>query len=255
MLRGIPEGDCPSLYALPAPTPGTLPAPAGVEQPTHVHITSGNPFGTWMQVGKYSDGAPRTPGEWAPMQPCLRSRPRLGGCGRCVDRGQTYAAKQFADPVKNRTLLWSWAYVKPNSSMALLRVVTWNRELSQLEFAPLEEQAQLRGSVLAQAANVTVVAGQEYPLGAWTGGPSCSMLATAFTAPVEHESLYSLGKRTLYNGKPLFVYILKNKPRRLEKRLTFVPRNDDKCAQARATAARSRWSFGCHPTPLASVWS
>jgi sucrose-6-phosphate hydrolase SacC (GH32 family) len=170
VLRGIPEGDCPSLFGLPAPTPGTLPAPAGADQPTHVHVTSGNPFGTWMQVGNYSHGAPHTPGEWAPLRPCLTNKPRLGGCGRSIDRGQTYAAKQFADPVNNRTLLWTWAYVRPNSTMALLRVITWNRELSQLEFAPLEEQAQLRESVLAKAANATVVAGQEFPLGTWTGG-------------------------------------------------------------------------------------
>ena len=169
-LRGVPEGDCPSLLPLPAPTPGVGPAPAGVDQPTHVHITSGNPFGTWMMVGNYSDGAPRTPGKWTSLERCLASTPRLSGCGRCIDRGQTYAAKQFADPVKNRTLLVTNANIQPNMSMALLRVMTWNRELSQLEFAPLEEQALLRESVLAQAENVTVVVGQEQPLGAWTGG-------------------------------------------------------------------------------------
>ena len=199
VLHGIPEGDCPSLFLLPSPTPGTLPAPAGVEQPTHVHITSGNPFGTWMQVGKYSDGAPRTPGEWAPLQPCLTSKPRLGGCGRNVDRGQTYAAKQFADPVKNRTLLWTWAYVRPNSTMALLRVMTWNRELSRLEFAPLEEQAQLRETVLAQAANATVVAGQEYPLGTWTGGQgNNSEIEVVFRLP-PHAARF--GVVVMANGK------------------------------------------------------
>jgi sucrose-6-phosphate hydrolase SacC (GH32 family) len=170
VLGGVPEGDCPSLFRLPAPTPGAGPAPAGAEQPTHVHITSGNPFGTWAMAGNYSDGPPRTPGEWTPLEPCLMGKPRLGGCGRNIDRGQTYAAKQFADPVKNRTLLVTNAWIQPNMSMALLRVITWNRELSQLEFAPLEEQALLRESVLAHVEHVTVVPGLEQPLGTWTGG-------------------------------------------------------------------------------------
>ena len=199
VLRGIPEGDCPSLFRLPALTPGVGSAPAGVEQPTHVHITSGSPFGTWMQVGKYSDGPPRSPGEWAPLQPCLTSKPRLSGCGRCTDRGQTYAAKQFADPAKNRTLLWTSAQVKPNTSMALLRVITWNPELSQLEFAPLEEQAQLRESVLAQATNVTVVAGTEQPLGVWTGGQgNNSEIEVVFQLP---SSAARFGVIVMANGK------------------------------------------------------
>ena len=68
--------------------------------------------------------------------------------GRSVDRGQVYAATQWIDPVKNRTLLWSWAPVHPNSTMTLLRELTWNAELEQVEFSPIEEQQKLRGAVL-----------------------------------------------------------------------------------------------------------
>ena len=83
----------------------------------------------------------------------------MAGCGQVGDRGQTYAAKNFYDPVKNRTLLWTNADVHPNTTMTLLREMTYNLELQQLEFPPIEEQTQLREEVLASEKNVALPAG------------------------------------------------------------------------------------------------
>ena len=160
-LAAFPEGDCPSLLPLPRTTPGSGPAPANASKPTHVHITSGNPYKTWMQVGRYTDGAAQTPGSWQALQGCLQpggKHARPGGCGQCTDTGQTYAAKNFFDPVKNRTLLWTWAGAFPNATMALVREMTWNPELQQLQFAPIVEQARLRGSLLAKHTHLQVPA-------------------------------------------------------------------------------------------------
>ena len=183
----FPTGDCPSLFKLPRRTPGTGAAPAGVAQPTHVHICSGSPFGSWAQVGHYVDGAPHTPGLWYPTaaSPCLQSKPRATACGRSIDRGQTYAAKNFEDPKNNRTLLWTNFNGKPNASNALIRDVTWNAELQQLEFAPIEEQAQLRDVVLAERTNVTVAAGAELLLSsaAWRGRGNTSEIECVFQLP------------------------------------------------------------------------
>ena len=173
VLEALAVGDCPSLLPLPRLTPGSGPAPAtaaaDAKTPTHVHITSGNPFKTWMQVGRYTDGAAGTPGSWEPLQPCLdeashnkQPGPRGYGCGQCTDAGQTYAAKNFFDPVKNRTLLWTWAGVAPNATMALVREMTWNAELQQLQFAPIAEQVELRGDgALAARTSLEMAAGSE----------------------------------------------------------------------------------------------
>ena len=88
-------GDCPSLLPLPKTTPGSGAATPGRRRPTHVHITSGNPYKTWMQAGIMSDGPARTAGSWEPLQPCLVQSPHaMAGCGQCTDAGQTYAAKK-----------------------------------------------------------------------------------------------------------------------------------------------------------------
>ena len=168
-VAALPQGDCPSLLPLPRTTPGSGPAPPGhAPTPTHVHITSGSPYKTWMQVGRYVDGGVGAPGKWEPLRPCLLpaggKRTSPGGCGQCTDTGQTYAAKNFFDPVGNRTLLWTWAGVVPNATMALLREMTWNAELQQLQFAPLEEQTRLRGRVLATRARWQVPARSDIAL-------------------------------------------------------------------------------------------
>ena len=85
-VKAFPRGDCPSLLPLPRPTPGSGPAPPNSTTPTHVHLTSGSPYKTWMAAGRYTDGAPGTAGVWEPLQPCSAGR---AACGQCGDVGQT----------------------------------------------------------------------------------------------------------------------------------------------------------------------
>ena len=198
-VSGLPTGDCPSLQPLPRQTPGAGAAPPGSDQPTHLHTSSGNPFGTWVQAGVYQDGLQGTSGTWRGVRSaagrCLTAH---GACGRSIDRGQVYAATQFQDPVKNRTLLWSWAPVSPNSSMTLLRELTWNPELEQVEFSPIEEQVQLRGAVLESKTNVDVPASTPVDLGTWSGGAgNTSELLVRFALP---EDAATFGVVVMANG-------------------------------------------------------
>jgi sucrose-6-phosphate hydrolase SacC (GH32 family) len=134
-------GDCPSLFPLPPKTPGAGPPPDTKREPTHVHMS----FGGSMNLGWMEDGAPRTVGNWTPAE-------RRGFVGRKSDHGFYYATKDFWDPVKGRRLLWGWA-VPPLNAQSLAREMTWNPELRQLEYKPMEEQAQLRGAVLPVSAD------------------------------------------------------------------------------------------------------
>merc|ERR1711920_830895 len=67
-----------------------------------------------------------------------------------IDVGQLYASKDFWDPVKKRRINWGWARVPPQSTQTLPREVTWNPELQQLVYSPVEEQDKLRGSVIGK---------------------------------------------------------------------------------------------------------
>jgi beta-fructofuranosidase len=133
-------GDCPSLFPLPPKTPGAGPPPDS-KRPTHVHMS----FGGNMNLGWMEDGAPRTVGNWT-------SAERAGFPNRKSDHGQYYATKDFWDPVKERRLLWGWG-VPPLNAQTLVREMTWNAELRQLEYKPMEEQTQLRGAELPVSAD------------------------------------------------------------------------------------------------------
>ena len=53
------------------------------------------------------------------------------------------------DPVKKRRFYWAWADdVAPASALTLTREITWHGVLQQFVYAPLEEQALLRGKQL-----------------------------------------------------------------------------------------------------------
>lgn len=149
--KGWPTGECPSFFKLPKATSGSSAAPpshAGAAAPTHVHKSSygGRDF---MVVGAYKSGAPKKLGTFQSNQ-----KPQL------VDAGAFYASKDFFDPVKQRRILWGWAKIAygkwtrgqswGSSSHTLPREITWNAELAQLCFAPLEEQSKLRGAVLGK---------------------------------------------------------------------------------------------------------
>ena len=76
-------GDCPSLFRLPPPTPGSGPAAnASQQQPTHVHMS----FGGFMLPGFYDSGPPQHLGTWREADPKTH---------RKSDHGIYYATKDF----------------------------------------------------------------------------------------------------------------------------------------------------------------
>jgi hypothetical protein len=154
--------ECPSLYPLPAATPGfedeyAVAARTGT-LPTHVHKYSCGPqtpeeepqhYGAyldWWQVGTYNESAPlnfsATPG-WEDV---FAQKP--------VDAAFFYASKDNAFPSsksEQRRINWGWAILFLHSGAAgpypqsLPRLVTFNPVARQLEQPPIEEIKQLRG--------------------------------------------------------------------------------------------------------------
>eukprot|EP00911_Craspedida_sp_UC1_P000571 UC1_evm3s438 len=153
-------GECPSFFPLPRTTSGSGPAPAGAGTPTHVHKCS-HGGKDWMNVGTYTPGAPKVLGKF-------EATPGVSKDEVVCDAGAMYASKDFFDPVKSRRINWGWARVPPASTQTLPREVTWNPELQQLVFSPLEEQDQLRGQQLTKMDTPTAVAAnQTVSLGKW----------------------------------------------------------------------------------------
>lgn len=168
-LPGFPGGECPSFFPLPPATPGSEalhtsgPGASGAAapttpQPTHVHKVS-HGGQDWMQPGVYTPGAPGALGSF-----------NATGPEQLIDAGAFYASKDMWDPVKGRRINWGWARVPPQSTQTLPREVTWNPTLGQLVFAPVAEQAQLRGASLASMKGVAVPAGGSVWLGDWAAG-------------------------------------------------------------------------------------
>jgi beta-fructofuranosidase len=153
-------GDCPSFFPLPALTPGAGPATnASAPPPTHCHMAGGG----GMTLGWYTPPTkPKTLGVFARADPATQ---------RKSDHGKYYATKDFFDPVKKRRVLWGWG-VPPLDAQSLPREVTWNPELQQLCYAPLEEQAELRlAPALATPSSPFVLQPDAAPhvLGPWPG--------------------------------------------------------------------------------------
>merc|ERR1712176_1126117 len=94
------------------------------------------------------------------MDSFIVAEPRLH---RKADNGKYYATKDFWDPVKKRRLLWGWA-VPPCNAQTLAREVTWNPELQQLVYSPIEEQARLRRTQFVESASFQLAAGVPHPL-------------------------------------------------------------------------------------------
>merc|ERR1740121_2701544 len=131
----FPRGECPSFFPMPPITPGAGPAPDNAKPYTHVHKSS-HGGKDWMQVGTYVENGVKQDGNWTAEAEVE------------IDVGQLYASKDFWDPVKKRRINWGWARVPPQSTQTLPREVTWNPELQQLVYSPVEEQDKLRGSVI-----------------------------------------------------------------------------------------------------------
>ena len=179
--KQFPAGECPSFFKLPRATPGAGPAPAGAAHPTHVYKSS-HGGKDWMSVGSYVAGPPKTLGNFSAM-----------GAERLIDRGSFYASKDFYDPVGQRRINWGWAQIAygpwndgnawESSSHTLAREVTWHPELSQLVFAPLAEQEQLRSAVLGQLKPQPLNASQPLSLGLPSGTGRQAELAVSFQRP------------------------------------------------------------------------
>ena len=116
-----------------------------------------------MTLGWYTPPTkPKTLGVFARADPATQ---------RKSDHGKYYATKDFFDPVKKRRVLWGWG-VPPLDAQSLPREVTWNPELQQLCYAPLEEQAELRlAPALATPSSPFVLQPDAAPhvLGPWPG--------------------------------------------------------------------------------------
>ncbi len=171
------HGECPSFFPLPRTTPGAGPAPEGAETPTHVHKASHG--GDWMNVGTYKANGRGQNGDWNPTPGVPFEEVK-------IDMGNFYASKDFYDPVKKRRINWGWAQVPPASTQTLPREVTWNPELQQLVYSPLEEQDQLRGEELANMDKTVLNAKQTLTLGNWADskGNQSEIFAT-FPVPSE----------------------------------------------------------------------
>jgi len=168
---GFPVGECPSFFELPRTTPGAGPAPSGSETPTHVHKCS-HGGKDWMQVGTYTAGPPKTNGNWTAVLPEVK-----------IDAGNSYASKDFYDPVKKRRINFGWATVPPASTQTLPREVTWHPELQQLVYSPVEEQDSLRGSIIGSLKSKTLTANVSTPLGLPKQAGNQSEIRVSFQRP------------------------------------------------------------------------
>jgi len=110
-----------------------------------------------MQVGNYVENGVRQNGNWTAEKEVK------------IDMGRFYASKDFYDPVKKRQINYGWAQVPPSSTQTLPRSITWNPELQQLVYSPVEEQDKLRGDTLSDLSNKPLVADTELSLGNFPG--------------------------------------------------------------------------------------
>lgn len=148
---GFPGGECPSFFPMVRDTPGAGPAPANSRTYTHIHKASHG--GDWMQVGTYVENGIKQNGNWTGEREVK------------IDMGNFYASKDFYDPVKKRRINFGWATVPPDSTQTLPREITWNPELQQLVFSPVEEQDKLRGAIIGSLSKQTLPAGKPVSLG------------------------------------------------------------------------------------------
>lgn len=153
VLEALRTCECPSLYPLPALTPGFVNT---TRLPTHVHKTS-CAGADWWQLGDYVAGSPgqvgsfnATPG-WEDLFVQVK-----------IDPGAFYASKDNVFPAldnSTRRVNWGWAKVDPASAQTLPREITFNPEARVLEQKPLEELTQLRVANGSQKLNDTIVDG------------------------------------------------------------------------------------------------
>jgi len=148
--------ECPSVYPLPAPTPGTEAAYAAAKAagalPDTVHKTSCG--GDWWQVGSYVAGPPKTLGSFnaTPGWEDLFEQRR-------IDEGNFYASKDNEYPTLSggkRRINWGWATVPPASTQTLPREITFNAAARALQQYPIDELKSLRGEAAYNKEGVSV---------------------------------------------------------------------------------------------------
>lgn len=147
--------ECPSVYPLPASTPGWEDYYEQDGLPTHVHKTSCG--GDWWQLGTYTEGAPKELGSFKETEGWedLFQQKKM-------DVGQFYASKDNEYPSKGggkRRINWGWATVPPASTQTLPREITFNAATRTLEQAPIEELESLRGEAAYSRTGIKLVAG------------------------------------------------------------------------------------------------
>lgn len=147
--------ECPSVYPLPAATPGTEAAYAAALEaglPDTVHKTSCG--GDWWQLGSYTEGAPKTLGSFVATKGWEDLFVQ-----KKMDQGDFYASKDNEYPILTggkRRINWGWAIVPPASTQSLPREITFNAAARSLQQYPIEEIKALRGSVAFEQPSVSV---------------------------------------------------------------------------------------------------
>ena len=173
--------ECPSVYPLPAATPGTEKTYEAARKagslPDTVHKTSCG--GDWWQVGNYVAGPPKTLGSFnaTPGWEDLFVQKR-------IDFGEFYASKDNEYPTLDggvRRINWGWATVPPASTQTLPREITFNAEARTLQQLPIEEIKSLRGAAAYDKSGVTVDG--ELDLGLADGVARQSEIIASFALP------------------------------------------------------------------------
>ena len=215
--EGFVDSNCPSLFPLPPPTPGTQAAFAAARRsrgplPTHVQKTSAcgerpdappsfrGCFDRW-HVGTYdADIAPKTRGTFAPTEGwedmfehrLIDAVP--AGSGGKLPNGAYYASKDgvfpSADGTTTRRLNFGYVLAPlPGQGLAasgvhaLPREVTFNAQTRALEQAPLAEAAKLREITPSFHRSRFDVKGGVYELPVGSGVVRQSELLVTFSLP------------------------------------------------------------------------
>eukprot|EP00940_MAST-03C_sp_MAST-3C-sp2_P000798 g798.t1 len=183
-FTNLPAGECPSLFPVPPLSPGTTPV---LNMPTHVHKWGCQPYKDCVEIGFWHEGAPGVTGWWESF-----SEPVV------IDQGSSYASKDFWDSAQERRISFSWARLDPASQgsqingdvQTLAKEVTYHPLLKQLLFAPLEEQASLRGEVLnTSTPRDTVSTDHSLTFGPWAHGSQSDVVMNV-RIPNQEATLY-----------------------------------------------------------------
>ena len=175
--------ECPSVYPLPASTPGFEQEyeAASSSLPTHVHKTSCG--GDWWQLGTYTAGAPKQLGSFKATDSWTDVFAQ-----KKIDQGGFYASKDNSYPTKDgstRRINWGWAQVPPASTQTLPREVTFNAAARQLQQYPIEEVKSLRGTAAKSLKDVNVGANATVALKVASGVAKTSEIVAVFELPAE----------------------------------------------------------------------